>query len=210
MRLAPRRRKVSRPVAACAPVVRVRMSERSDQELMQAAAGGDADAFGEIVTRHQRLVFQFLYRFHGGPDRDAVEDLVQDVFLRAWRAVKTYRPEAKVTTWLLQIALNLSLNYRRSMRLRRTRVLEDNRGAEAGPGDHELIESVRTAVAALPEGQRAALVLATYHELSYAEIAEILETTRGAIESLLFRARENLRKRLRNDERLPPPAPDSR
>jgi RNA polymerase sigma-70 factor (ECF subfamily) len=190
------------------------MRERKDEELLAAAGRGDRKAFGVLVERHHRPIVQFVLRFLGDVDRDTAEDLTQDVFIGAWKSAPRFRPRASVAAWLLRIAANRSLNYRRSLRLRRTVSLDSTSVPEApdarartgsapGMGD-DLAECVRSAVGGLPTGQRAAVVLRHYHELSYADIADVLETSVPAVESLLFRARRTLRNTLKSkDERLP-------
>ena len=191
------------------------MPKRPDADLVLAAGRGDRDAFGEVVERHHRAVIQYVHRFLGTIGRDTAEDLAQDVFLRAWKASPSFEPRANVLTWLLRIAANLCLNYQRSSRLRRFISLDRSRGAEvagpqAGPADtsetQEKAASVRRAVAQLPPNQRAAIVLRYFHDLAYAEIAEVLKTSVSAVESLLFRARRTLRGRL-TDPKNPAASP---
>jgi RNA polymerase sigma-70 factor (ECF subfamily) len=180
------------------------MSRRPDQDLLVAAGRGSQDSFGVLVARHQRALFQFIHRFLGNVDADTVEDLAQQVFTAAWMAAPSYRPRAKVLTWLLRIATNRCLNFRRSSRLRATIPLESGRvPREAGsicdnPAGlalaRERTDNTRAVVASLPPNQRAAILLRHFDGLSYAEIAEVLETSVAAVESLLFRARATLRK----------------
>ena len=180
------------------------MSQQRDEELLLAAGRGDRQAFGHLVERHHRAVVQFIYRFLGDVDRDSAEDLAQDVFLKAWKAARGYRPRAKVSTWLLQIARNTSLNYRRSHRLRRTFPLHESDArsqATADPvadeaGVNERTRRIRAAIAGLPDKQRAAVILRHYQDLRYSDIAAVLGISVSAVESLLFRARTTLRDRL--------------
>ncbi|MEW6741374.1 MAG: sigma-70 family RNA polymerase sigma factor [Planctomycetota bacterium] len=173
---------------------------------MLAAGQGDQDAFALLVERHHRAVLDFIHRFLGLADRAMAEDLAQDVFLAAWRGARIFRPRAKVLTWLLRIAVNVSLNHQRNRRLRATIPLDSldeppEEGPHAGGPEAQILsreraEQVRAALAGLPAKQRAAVVLRHYHDLSYVEIAGSLETSVSAVESLLFRAREVLRERL--------------
>ncbi len=181
------------------------MPERSDEELMLAAGHGDRAAFGVIVERHYRTVAQFAQRFLGDIAPEAAEDLAQDVFLKAWKASGGFKPRATVITWLLRIATNTCLNYRRRQRFRRALSLwsesspepaERETGRTAGLEERDRADHVRGAIATLPSRQRAAIVLRHYHELSYAEIGSILEISVSAVESLLFRARVGLRATL--------------
>jgi len=186
------------------------MSLNDDEQLMLAAAQGDREAFGSLVERHHPGVLRFVHRFLGIVDGHTAEDLAQDVFLAAWKAAPSFRPRAKVLTWLLRITTNICLNYRRRSRLRATVSLTAQaflsaRQGEAGlrsgterPDAREIAreeaETVSKAIADLPSKQRTAIVLRHFHGLSYAEIAEVLDTSVSAVESLLFRARQSLRE----------------
>lgn len=182
------------------------MPTRSDDILLLAAGRGDREAFGVLVERHYRAIVRFNHRFLATADRGTAEDLAQQAFLGAWRYAPTFQPRAKVVTWLFRIATNTCLNYRRSEQLRTT-VPQDLRESSArgeglvDPADvaaetSERSQQVRAAIAGLPPHHRAAIVLRYFHEFSYAEIAEIMQTSPSAVDSLLHRAREALRARL--------------
>lgn len=191
------------------------MTERTDEELLAAGGRGDRGAFGELVERHHRGVVHFVYRFLGGVDRDAAEDLAQEVFLRAWQGARSFKPRAKVRTWLFRVAKNACLNYWRGERLRRAAPLtNDESSPETSPQletgeDRALAEEkaarVRQVVGELPANQRAAIVLRHFHDLAYADIAEVLELSVAAVESLLFRARQTLRGKLTATKTTGPP-----
>ena len=178
------------------------MDPREDAELMRAAGRGDREAFGLLVEQHHRAIIRFIHRFLGTRDPDVAEDLAQDVFLEAWRAAASFEPRAKVLTWLLRIAANDCLNYRRSSRLRVMVSLDaDDSAVPAAPRTRlpetsvhtsERAEQVRAAIASLPPMQRAAILLRHFHGLSYRDTADALDTTVSAVESLLFRARRTL------------------
>jgi len=89
----------------------------SSEDMMAKVGNGDCEAFEVLVTRHQAPVLNLIYRFLG--DRTQAKDLAQEVFLRVWQSAKTYKPEAKFTTWIYQIASNLCLNELKSARRRR-------------------------------------------------------------------------------------------
>jgi RNA polymerase sigma-70 factor (ECF subfamily) len=144
-------------------------------------------------------------------DQGVAEDLAQEVFLRVYRARKKYAPSAKFTTWLFRIATNLALNALRDGRFRQMEVSVDAEPEGGQPAvdvpdgrpsaverlmEMDRAEFVRRAIAALPEKQRAAVLLHKYHELDYDEIARILECSEPALKSLLFRAYEALRVKL--------------
>lgn len=183
----------------------------SDQDWMLRLQAGDADAFSVLVGKYRGPVIHFLYRMVHEPA--LAEELAQEVFLRVYRARKSYRPRAKFTTWLFRIATNVALNALRDGRQRRAREtqLENSDGTlatlteRADPGanveqkmlETERREQIRQAVEALPEKQRLAVLLHKYQELDYAEIAEILGCSESALKSLLFRAYETLRVKLR-------------
>ena len=193
------------------------MADRLDAALISAAGGGDREAFGVLVERHHREVMRFVFRFLGLVDRHTAEDLVQDVFLSAWRAAPRFRPRpgASVFSWLLRIATNTCLNYRRDRRLRLVVSMDENRETSGRDRSHDAADAilaakeralqVQAAVADLPPAQRAAIVLREYHGLSYTEIADAIGTSVSAVESLLVRARRALSAVLSTTETETPP-----
>jgi len=169
-----------------------------EYELIKAIGAGDILAFEMLVKRYRDPVSNFIFKYMG--DRFGAEDIAQEVFLRVYRAASEFEPRGKVSTWIFKIAYNLSLNevLRRS-RFCPTTDIDDHGFELAAPNDtgrKELEEEVMDAVRHLPQKQRAALLLRVNEGLSYAEIAGILSTSISSVESLLFRARENLRKTL--------------
>lgn len=174
---------------------------------MQLVSAGDTVAFEELVERHQRLVAGTIARMLGS--NSDVEDIAQQVFVRVWKSAKRYVPRAKFTTWLLKITRNLVFNeLRRRSRHPQLplqvesgddeRPLRDERATapDALLLERELQRAIETAIAQLPEIQRMAVVLRRYDELSYEEIAQVLDQSVPAVKSLLFRARTELRSRL--------------
>jgi len=144
-------------------------------------------------------------------DPALAEDLAQEVFLRVYRARKAYAPSAKFTTWLFRIATNLALNALRDARHRGSEISLDapteedetpvqvpngEAGAEERLVACERAARIRRAVEALPEKQRAAVLLHKYEEMDYREIARVLGCSESALKSLLFRAYETLRVQL--------------
>lgn len=178
-----------------------------DHALMARVARGDHQAFRWLVERHQEAIIATCARMLGD-HRDA-EDLAQQVFLRVWTHAPVYRPESKFTTYLYTITRHLVFNESRR-RSRRREVSEQEReehgcaqpiAAETAQPDaailqEELRVAVDQAIAALPEAQRVAVVLRRYEQLSYEEIAEVLEVSLPAVKSLLFRARTTLKEEL--------------
>ena len=169
-----------------------------EYELIKAIGAGDILAFEMLVKRYGDPVSNFIFKYTG--DKFGAEDIAQEVFLRVYRAASRFEPRGKVSTWIFKIAYNLSLNEvsRRNRFCPITGI--DDRGFELAAPNHtdrkELEEEVMDAVRHLPQKQRAALLLRVNEGLSYAEIANILSTSISSVESLLFRARENLRKTL--------------
>ena len=184
----------------------------SSEELMARIAEGDEDAFEILVNRHQTSALNLIYRFIG--DRTQAKDLAQEVFIRVWQAAKTYKPEAKFTTWLYSITANLCFNELKSSRRKKWFSFNwsDEDGehtfeetlADSAPSAEDLLLSkeqsrqISDALQRLPENQRMALILKRYDDLSYEEIARILNCSVSAVESLLVRAKRNLQEKLKN------------
>ncbi len=185
-----------------------------DVALMLLAKRGDMAAFTTLVERWQQPILHFVYRMVS--DREEAEDLAQGVFVQLWKTAERYEPAARFSTFLFTIARNLCLNELR----RRGRHPADRLDAplnvdggeemgrqhrdpnQPGPGAEteraELFSKVDEALADLPERQRTAVALCRDGELSYEEIAEVLELSLPATKSLIFRAREVLRTRLKS------------
>lgn len=183
-----------------------------DVRLMLQVRDDDAAAFEELVLRYQgRLVTVLEHLVHG---RELAEDLAQEVFLRVYRARKTYQPEAKFCTWLFTIANNVAKNAKRTL-ARRREVSVSAKPNEENPAKLENMAlaasgfmparqldkaeratMVRQAVASLDERQRLALMLSKFEGMSYEEISVAMEISVKAVKSLLFRARENVREKL--------------
>lgn len=171
-------------------------------ELMLRWQGGEEAAFDQLVHQYSGHVFALLTRFLGRshPGR---EDLVQEVFLRVLGARDRYEPTARFSTWLYSICWRICINESERSSRRWTQTLEGSPlldDSAALPDEAlergDLVHAVRGAIAKLPETQRIALVLSTYHQLSHAEIASVVDSTEKAIKSLLHRARETLRATL--------------
>lgn len=171
-----------------------------DAALVEATLAGDPTAFDVLVTRHRRSVYQVCYRFVN--QHEDAADLTQDTFVRAWKALGSFRGQARFSTWIYRIAVNVSLN-RVSLKTPKADAVDFDLVADVhqpAPGAaldaSERQAMVRKAVQSLPPRQRTALILRTYHELSHQEVAEIVGTSVGAVKANVFHALANLRKRL--------------
>lgn len=169
-----------------------------DAALMVAFGAGDERAFDLLYARWRDRVHRFAVRMVGGP---AAEELAQETFVRLYRARGRYQPTAAFATYLFRIAAHLCANERRRASNRYEVDGDDgfelSTPPEDGPQRHvegrELGDAVENALFALPERQRAAIVLARYEGCSMAELAEVLDVSEGAAKVLLHRARERLK-----------------
>jgi len=185
--------------------------EISSEDLMARIANGDDDAFEILVNRHQTSILNLIYRFIG--DRTQPKDLAQEVFFKVWQSAKSYKPEAKFTTWLYRITTNLCFNELKSSRRKKWfsfsrsddqsgDTIEETLPDTAPSAEDLLIEKERSrqisdALQSLPENQRMALILKRYDGLSYQEIAQIIGCSVSAVESLIVRAKKTLQEKLR-------------
>lgn len=187
--------------------------DRGGELMLRWRDGGDEAAFDALVAECSEQVFALLTRFLGRshPRR---EDLAQEVFIRVLRARDRYEPTARFSTWLYSIVFRMCVNETERSRSRRARSIDawpgDDGGGSpaasltdertpdpaAGLEAEDAVLAVRRAIAALPEKQRAAVVLARYHDMPYSEIAVALDSSEQAIKSLIHRARETLRAEL--------------
>ena len=182
---------------------------------MLAAGKGDGEAFAALYDRWSGPVLRFLW--HLSYDRDAAEDLMQETFLRAWRAAPRYEVRARFSTWLFQVARNLWLHEREKVLRRPPRVSLDapREGASGEPGDplaarlpgpgpspageaerEEAGRRIRAAVDRLPERLREVFVLGAIEERPYAEVAAILGIPEGTVKSRMWTAVREVRARL--------------
>jgi RNA polymerase sigma-70 factor (ECF subfamily) len=166
--------------------------------LIELVATGDVRAYRQLVDRHLRGIHAFAYRMLGS--RAEAEEVAQETFLRLWQHAGRYVPQAKPSTWIYRIAHNLSIDRLRRRREGASNVAPDDLpGSERPSGvfhERQLAQAVELALAALPERQRAAIGLVHYQGLSNAEAAEVMGVGVRALESLLARARRQLRDEL--------------
>jgi RNA polymerase sigma-70 factor (ECF subfamily) len=171
-----------------------------DRTLVAACLEGRRDAFDAIVERHQRQIYQLCYRFAG--NHEDASDLAQDVFIRAYRGLHSFKGQAAFSTWLYRIGVNVCLN-RMGSRAQKWTTLEiaDQPDLRIERADARILRgeraaAVRAAIARLPKKQRAALILRVYHDLPHDEIARIVGTSVGAVKANFFHALANLKKLL--------------
>lgn len=177
--------------------------ENNDRDiaLMEKVKTGDDSAFEEIVARHYKSIYTLAYRFlYSSPE---AEDITQEVFLRVFRASKTYSPKAKFSTWLFTITKNLCFNELRKKKAVNILSIENEVLPELPSVDNspvtkleekEIKQRVLDAVKALPANLRIAVLLLKYHDLSYEEVASILGCTVNAVKLRVHRAKHFLAK----------------
>lgn len=186
-----------------------------DARLVERCRAGDQQACEELVRRYQDKVFALIYRITG--DADRVEDIAQEVFLRAFRSLNKFRGGSSLYTWLYRITVNTTLNAIRSLSRRQETSLdafeglERPSGSEANPVEEaashrQLARRVKEAIERLDEQYRAIVYLREVEGLSYEEIAEVVDLPVGTVKSRLFRARQNLKEILK--DLLPAPTHD--
>lgn len=179
----------------------------TDEELVARSIGGDADSFNELVLRWERPIYALAYRTIGR-EEDA-RDVCQETFLRAFRALPGFRGQAKFSSWLYRIALNLCRDWIR--RERRAPVVQQPEdvdlielAAAAEPSEsiedlvarRALSQSVEHAMARLPEEQRTAIVLKEYHGLTFQEIADLVGCPLSTVKTRLYQGLTVLRREL--------------
>lgn len=180
-----------------------------DAQLMLRVRDGDTASFGLLLERHRVPVIHFVYRMI--QNQAVAEELAQEVFLRVYRSRATYEPTAKFTTWLFRITTHLALNWIRDQKNERRQQSLDSEApegtaplqvADLGPNVEQRMlrsdrmDEIRRAIVALPDKQRAAVMMHKYEEMDYSQIAGVLQCSESAVKSLLFRAYESLRAKL--------------
>ena len=178
-----------------------RVAAPLDELTLRRAQRGEERAWRALIDRYRQPVHALIWRLMAGRARHRVEDLVQETFVRVLRALPGFDPAgpASLSTWMLTIAARLALNELR--RPEAAALPEEPEGpggdrADLGAERRRLAQAIGAGVAALPDAQRAVLVLREYHDLDYAEIAEALELDLGTVKSRLARARAALRAHL--------------
>ena len=181
---------------------------RTDEELVARASAGDLESFNQLVTRWERPIYALAYRTLGR-EEDA-RDVVQEAFLRAYRGLRGFKGQAKFSSWLYRITLNLCRDWIR--RERRTPLVQVAEGTDpvdladerVAPSEsvedlvarRELSQAVAQAMAELPEEQRTAILLKEYHGLTFQEIADMLDCPLSTVKTRLYQGLSVLRRQL--------------
>jgi RNA polymerase sigma-70 factor (ECF subfamily) len=179
----------------------------SDEQVVERALSGDPEAFGEIVRRWERRIFALSFGMLGR-EEDA-RDATQETFLAAFRNLRGFRGEAKVSSWLHRIAVNQCITRQRRAKVRGETALEDeaekNAAVFALPADvsparvaeyQEISAAVRKAVSSLPPDLRQVVVMKEFEELTFQEISDVLEVPLSTVKSRLYTALRQLQLRL--------------
>ena len=187
----------------------------SDEELVARSIGGDVDSFNQLILRWERPIFALAYRVIGR-EEDA-RDVCQETFLRAYRALPGFKGQAKFSSWLYRIALNLCRDWIR--RQRRAPVMQAPEGvdlvdlvSEQGPSEsveelvarQELSAIVEQAMTLLPEEQRTAIILKEYHGMTFQEIADLQGCPLSTVKTRLYQGLAVLRRHLEKNEKTAP------
>ena len=187
--------------------------EMEDSAIMLELRAGNMSGFDFLIQKYRKPIINFMYRMVH--NQAVAEELAQEVFLRVYRSRETYRAEARFSTWLYRIATNLGVNYARDTRHERTAstiyldetdsetgttpdVADTTPGAEAEMLRRERLNAIRQHVLALPERQRMAVLMHKYEGLDYKQIGDVLKLSESATKSLLFRAYQTLREKLKD------------
>ena len=183
----------------------------SEDEIIQKLREGDEHTFRQLVENYRQLVVNTCLGLVHNPE-DA-EDIAQDVFIEVFRSVDKFRADSKISTWIYRIAVNRSLNFIRDNKhwkwaqsvedvftLKKGKLSNMSSGKAASPQtemeNSERAKLLHKTIDSLPQNQRIAFTLNKYEDLSYKEIAAVMETSVSSVESLIHRAKKNLQKKL--------------
>jgi len=199
--------------ARAAAIARGDFSELTDAEVMLELRAGNMAAFDILLAKYRKPIIHFMFRMVH--NQAVAEELAQEVFLRIYRSRETYRAEARFSTWLYRIATNLGVNHARDTRHERSAstiyldepdsetgttpdVADLTPSAEANMLRRERMNAIRQHVLALPERQQSAVLMHKYEGMDYKQIGEVLKLSESATKSLLFRAYQTLREKLKD------------
>ncbi len=177
-------------------------SKDADVDAIRSVAAGDEGAFESLVEKYKHAVLNTSYRYLG--DYSEAEDMAQEVFVKVWRNAARFKGNSKFSTWLYRIVVNHCISHKRKHKVPLVPLDEVNGLAEQGRDsrvedqieDRETSARIRELIAELPSRQKMALVLSAYEHKSYEEIASVMGVTLSSVTSLVFRAKDNLRKKL--------------
>jgi len=196
-----------------AAIARGDFSELTDAEVMLELRSGNMAAFDILLAKYRKPIIHFMFRMVH--NQAVAEELAQEVFLRIYRSRETYRAEARFSTWLYRIATNLGVNHARDTRHERSAstiyldetdsetgttpdVADSTPSAEANILRRERMNAIRQHVLSLPERQQSAVLMHKYEGMDYKQIGEVLKLSESATKSLLFRAYQTLREKLKD------------
>jgi RNA polymerase sigma-70 factor (ECF subfamily) len=199
--------------ARAGAIARGDFSELSDADVMLELRSGNMAAFDLLLAKYRKPIIHFMFRMVH--NQAVAEELAQEVFLRVYRSRETYRAEARFSTWLYRIATNLGVNHARDTRHERSAstVYLDEPDTETGTTPdvadstpsietdmlrRERMNAIRQYVLALPERQKTAVLMHKYEGMDYKQIGEVLKLSESATKSLLFRAYQTLREKLKD------------
>jgi len=177
-------------------------SEDPDAKMIKKVAEGDEVAFEQMVKKYEHSVLNTVYRYIGS--HDEAEDIAQEVFIKVWRHAKSFKGKSKFSTWLYRIVVNQCLNYRSKHKERLAsldEIMEQGKTPESLKVEIEFERQrkskiMRKAINELPKRQRIAFILSRFEGKSYKEIAQLMGVSLSSVESLIFRARGTLKKKL--------------
>lgn len=168
----------------------------ADREAIEACRRGEREAFDRLVERYQRDVYRLCYRFAN--NHEDANDLAQEAFIKAYRALDRFRGDSAFSTWLYRIAVNTCLNWKalkKPLIDELPEALADGKpGIESRLVDDERARQLRAAIERLPEKQRATLILKTYHDMTHEEVASVLGASVGTVKANFFHALGNLKR----------------
>lgn len=180
------------------------MSQSDEQQIIADFKAGNEQAFNLLVRRYQEKVYWIVRRLI--PDHDEADDITQEVFVKAYGSLHSFKGDSSFYTWLYRIAVNLSLNELRRKKVRKTFSLDEEvhqvRSTDDGPQEtmekEERTRRIRAAVEQLPEKQKKVFLLRYYEEKPYDEIAKVLKTSVGGLKANYFHAVKKIGEALRH------------
>jgi len=183
------------------------MNQIDELKLIQDFKNGKEQAFNQLVLRYQEKIYWIVRRMI--PDHDDANDITQNVFIKAYQSLKSFKGDSSFYTWIYRIAINLSLNEIRRKKIRKVFSLDEEAPIQLSSDDEQASErlereertlSIKKAIEQLPEKQKKVFVLRYYDELPYEEIAKILNTTVGGLKANYFHAVKKIGAYLKHEQ----------